>query len=136
MTLLVQPMQSAAPLGPREWPADNTPVKRFWAAIQSGIDPEPVGAPLGGALSRPNEPIRADAYREISKVTIPKHDRVSADRAGNSPHSTHARVDRLTAGEPYAVAFGGQGSAWLETLEELVSSAGIETDIATLVGEA
>ncbi|MDX6217493.1 MAG: fatty acid synthase, bacteria type, partial [Frankiales bacterium] len=70
------------------------------------------------------------------KVTIHEHDRVSADRDGNGPHSTHALVDRLTAGEPYAVAFGGQGSAWLETLEELVSSAGIETDIATLVGEA
>jgi fatty acid synthase, bacteria type len=76
-------------------------------------------------------------------VTIHEHDRVSADRDGNSPHGghhplagdTHALVDRLTAGEPYAVAFGGQGSAWLETLEELVSSAGIETDLATLVGE-
>ncbi|WP_108925266.1 type I polyketide synthase [Mycobacterium montefiorense] len=66
-------------------------------------------------------------------MTIHEHDRVSADHA---PHSTHALVDRLTAGEPYAIAFGGQGSAWLETLEELVSSAGIETDIATLVGEA
>ncbi|OBA63213.1 3-oxoacyl-ACP synthase [Mycobacterium sp. 1100029.7] len=69
-------------------------------------------------------------------MTIHEHDRVSADRDGNGPHSPHALVDRLTAGEPYAVAFGGQGSAWLETLEELVSSAGIETDIATLVGEA
>jgi fatty acid synthase len=69
-------------------------------------------------------------------VTIHEHDRVSADRDGNGPNTTHALVDRLTAGEPYAVAFGGQGSAWLETLEELVSSAGIETDIATLVGEA
>ncbi len=69
-------------------------------------------------------------------MTIHEHDRVSADRDGNSPHSTHALVDRLTAGEPYAVAFGGQGSAWLETLEELVSSAGIESDLATLVGEA
>src|ERR1700752_5478640 len=48
---------------------------------------------------------------------------------------THALVDRLTAGEPYAVAFGGQGSSWLETVEELVSSAGIESDLATLVGE-
>src|ERR1700744_312074 len=48
---------------------------------------------------------------------------------------THALVDRLTAGEPYAVAFGGQGGAWLETLEELVSSAGIESELATLVGE-
>ncbi|MEE3065623.1 MAG: type I polyketide synthase [Actinomycetota bacterium] len=69
-------------------------------------------------------------------MTIHEHDRVSADRDGQGPHSTHALVDRLTAGEPYAVAFGGQGSDWLETLEELVSSAGIETDIATLVGEA
>nr|WP_142274312.1 type I polyketide synthase [Mycobacterium scrofulaceum] len=64
---------------------------------------------------------------------------MSADRDGKSPHAaageTHALVDRLTAGEPYAVAFGGQGSAWLETLEELVSSAGIESDLATLAGE-
>ena len=68
---------------------------------------------------------------------------VSADRDGTGPHrghhplagDTHALVDRLTAGEPYAVAFGGQGSAWLETLEELVSSAGIESELATLVGE-
>jgi fatty acid synthase len=68
-------------------------------------------------------------------VTIHEHDRVSADRDGNGPHSTHALVDRLTAGEPFAVAFGGQGSAWLETLEELVSAAGIESELATLVGE-
>ena len=52
-----------------------------------------------------------------------------------SAQGTHALVDRLTAGEPYAVAFGGQGGAWLETLEELVSSAGIESELATLVGE-
>ncbi len=68
-----------------------------------------------------------------------KRGELSADRDGKSPHAaageTHALVDRLTAGEPYAVAFGGQGSAWLETLEELVSSAGIESDLATLAGE-
>ncbi|MDD4868348.1 MAG: 3-oxoacyl-ACP synthase, partial [Mycobacterium sp.] len=68
-------------------------------------------------------------------MTIHEHDRVSADRDGHGPHSTHALVDRLTAGEPYAVAFGGQGSAWLQTFEELVSSAGIEAELATLVGE-
>src|ERR1700751_2875532 len=73
---------------------------------------------------------------EIHKETIHEHDRVSADRdAKNGAHSAHALVDRLTAGEPYAVAFGGQGSTWLETLEELVSSAGIESDLAPLVGE-
>ncbi|OBF49098.1 3-oxoacyl-ACP synthase [Mycobacterium sp. 852002-53434_SCH5985345] len=72
-------------------------------------------------------------------MTIHEHERVSAGRDGKGPHAaagdTHALVDRLTAGEPYAVAFGGQGSAWLETLEELVSSAGVESDLATLAGE-
>ncbi|OBG29763.1 type I polyketide synthase [Mycobacterium sp. E3198] len=68
-------------------------------------------------------------------MTIHEHDRVSADRDGTGPHHTDALVDRLTAGEAYAVAFGGQGAAWLESLEELVSSAGIESDLATLVGE-
>jgi fatty acid synthase len=67
-------------------------------------------------------------------VTIYEHHRVSADREG-IPSDTHALVDRLTSGEPYAVAFGGQGGAWLETLEELVSSSGIESELATLVGE-
>jgi fatty acid synthase len=67
-------------------------------------------------------------------VTIYEHHRVSADRDG-IPTDTHALVDRLTSGEAYAVAFGGQGGAWLETLEELVSSSGIESELATLVGE-
>lgn len=70
-------------------------------------------------------------------MTIYEHDRVSTgwdDESGAK--STHALVDRLTAGEPFAVAFGGQGSAWLETLEELVSSTGIESELATLAGEA
>ncbi|MDI3315588.1 MAG: DUF1729 domain-containing protein [Mycobacterium sp.] len=71
-------------------------------------------------------------------MTIYEHDRVSADRDGGAPEAvhTHTLVDRLTAGEPYAIAFGGQGSAWLDTLEELVSSAGIESELTTLVGEA
>ena len=79
-------------------------------------------------------------------MTIYEHDRVPAgwndesgsDRTadGNAADTAHALVDRLSAGEPYAVAFGGQGSAWLETLEELVSSAGIESELATLAGEA
>jgi fatty acid synthase len=71
-------------------------------------------------------------------VTIYEHDQVSADRDENTAEArpdARALVDRLTAGEPYAVAFGGQGSAWLETLEELVSSAGIESELATLAGE-
>jgi len=73
-------------------------------------------------------------------VTIHEHDRLSmgdgSPRRGGQQAATHALVDRLNAGEPYAVAFGGQGSAWLETLEELVTSAGIESELATLAGEA
>ncbi|MCV7176952.1 type I polyketide synthase [Mycolicibacterium sphagni] len=73
-------------------------------------------------------------------MTIHEHDRLSTGdgswRGGAKQTSTHALVDRLNAGEPYAVAFGGQGSVWLETLEELVTSAGIESELATLAGEA
>jgi fatty acid synthase len=75
-------------------------------------------------------------------VTIYEHDRVStgwddgSGPDGGPTYSTHALVDRLNAGEPYAIAFGGQGSLWLETLEELVSAAGIEAELATLAGEA
>jgi len=68
-------------------------------------------------------------------VTIHEHDSLrsdGADRAG-----TQALVDRLNTGEPYAVAFGGQGnSAWLANLEELVTMAGIESELANVVGEA
>jgi len=75
-------------------------------------------------------------------VTINEQHRVTSDRmsepADNSGAlpSSHALVDRLNAGEPYAVAFGGQGGAWLENLEELVSSAGIESELSNVVGEA
>ncbi len=44
--------------------------------------------------------------------------------------------DRLVAGEPYALAFGGQGAAWLEPLEELIRDNGIEPDMTALVNEA
>ena len=68
-------------------------------------------------------------------MTIHEHDRLSmGDGTGYS--TADALVDRLSAGEPYAVAFGGQGSAWLETLEELVTATGIESELATLAGEA
>ena len=72
-------------------------------------------------------------------MTINEHDRVTAGKNGlkdGSLGGAHALVDLLNAGEPYAVAFGGQGGAWLESLEELVSSAGIESELSELVGEA
>ena len=68
-------------------------------------------------------------------MTIHEHDSLRSDDADRT--SVQALVDRLNAGEPYAVAFGGQGnSAWLSNLEELVTMAGIESELATVVGEA
>ena len=68
-------------------------------------------------------------------MTIHEHDRLRTDDADRT--SLQALVDRLNAGEPYAVAFGGQGStSWLANLEELVTTSGIESELATLVGEA
>jgi fatty acid synthase len=72
-------------------------------------------------------------------VTINEQSRATTDRKNQPSQAlagTHALVDRLNAGEPYAVAFGGQGGAWLENLEELVSSAGIESELSEIVGEA
>jgi fatty acid synthase len=73
-------------------------------------------------------------------VTINEHDRVTTGRNGDGKASVltgaNALVDLLNAGEPYAVAFGGQGGNWLENLEELISSAGIESELSEVVGEA
>ncbi len=72
-------------------------------------------------------------------MTINEQSRVTTDRKNQPSEAlagTHALVDRLNAGEPYAVAFGGQGGSWLENLEELVSSAGIESELSEVVGEA
>ncbi|EME24114.1 type I polyketide synthase [Rhodococcus triatomae] len=44
--------------------------------------------------------------------------------------------DRIAAGEPYALAFGGQGAAWLDSLEELIRDNGLEPDLTALVNEA
>ena len=68
-------------------------------------------------------------------MTINDQDRAttSSDSEGGQTFEplagAHALVDRLHAGEPYAVAFGGQGGPWLENLEELVNSAGIELSL-------
>ncbi|MBX7456293.1 DUF1729 domain-containing protein [Mycolicibacterium sp. 3033] len=70
-----------------------------------------------------------------------QHRATTRSDSGDGPNveslsGAHALVDRLHAGEPYAVAFGGQGGPWLENLEELVNSAGIESEISQLVAEA
>ncbi|KAA1373612.1 DUF1729 domain-containing protein [Aeromicrobium fastidiosum] len=47
-----------------------------------------------------------------------------------------ALVDRLLAGTPYAIAFGGQGAAWLEPLAGLVRDFALEAELETLVAQA
>ena len=70
------------------------------------------------------------------RVTIHDHDRLPAGEH-TARTTSHALVDRLNAGEPYAVAFGGQGaSSWLAALEELVTMAGIESELARVAAEA
>ena len=67
-------------------------------------------------------------------MTIHEHDRLHGEDADQAES---ALVDRLLAGEPYAVAFGGQGAtSWLANLEELVTTAGIESELRQIVGEA
>jgi fatty acid synthase len=72
-------------------------------------------------------------------VTINEHDRMPSNGAADAADrvAAHALVDRLNAGEPYAVVFGGQGnSSWLASLEEIVTTAGIESELAAIAGEA
>src|SRR5665811_2307800 len=48
----------------------------------------------------------------------------------------HTVADRITAGSPYALAFGGQGVPWLEPLAELVRDFALEGELDALVTEA
>ena len=48
---------------------------------------------------------------EQSRVTTTGRENGSNEKTG-ALSSTHALVDRLNAGEPYAVAFGGQGGSF------------------------
>ncbi len=70
-------------------------------------------------------------------MTIHESDRLGDDTGRFRGSLPVPLVDRLNAGEPYAVAFGGQGnSSWLAALEELVTTAGIESELTRLVDEA
>lgn len=61
-----------------------------------------------------------DQFR--TDASIPSH----ADR----PSSL---IDRIAAGEPYAVSFGGQGVNWLPTLAELVIDAELERSLSRVI---
>ncbi|KAA0022850.1 type I polyketide synthase [Antrihabitans cavernicola] len=45
-------------------------------------------------------------------------------------------VDRFVSGEPYAIAFGGQGSPWLAGLEEISRDSALEPELTDLVNIA
>ncbi|MEV7395791.1 fatty acid synthase subunit beta domain-containing protein [Aeromicrobium sp. NPDC092404] len=47
-----------------------------------------------------------------------------------------ALVDRISAGTPYAIAFGGQGAPWLEPLAGLIRDFALEAELETLVSQA
>jgi len=47
-----------------------------------------------------------------------------------------ALVDRIVDGTPYAVAFGGQGAPWLESLAGLVRDFALEDELESLVAQA
>ena len=47
-----------------------------------------------------------------------------------------ALVDRILAGTPYAIGFGGQGAPWLEPLASLVRDFALEAELESLVTQA
>lgn len=62
---------------------------------------------------------------------------IASDQLGTSGRiRTGTLVDRLNAGESYAIAFGGQGGPWLEPLAELVRDHALEADLSALVSDA
>lgn len=63
-----------------------------------------------------------------------KASRSTGRRAATAPNG--ALVDKLLAGEPYALAFGGQGAPWLSSLEELSRDNGLEPVLTELVNTA
>ncbi|MGO4203547.1 fatty acid synthase subunit beta domain-containing protein [Rhodococcus sp. TAF43] len=59
-----------------------------------------------------------------------------SDRGSARSSAQGPLVDRLRAGEPYALAFGGQGAPWLSALAELARDSGLEPTLTELVNEA
>jgi fatty acid synthase len=53
-----------------------------------------------------------------------------------TPERRRALVDRLADGTPYALAFGGQGSPWLEPLAGLIRDFALEAELSTLLSQA
>ncbi|ONM47303.1 type I polyketide synthase [Nocardia donostiensis] len=60
----------------------------------------------------------------------------SATGRSTAGESRSPLLDRLRAGTPYALAFGGQGARWLGELEEIGRDAALEPELTALVNEA
>ena len=73
--------------------------------------------------------MRDDHQFEYDTVSVGR-DGVSAQDPPVASHGPHALVDRSMP-ENRTPCFGGQGGSWLESLEELVSSAGIESELSS-----
>ncbi|MDN5757025.1 MAG: DUF1729 domain-containing protein, partial [Tomitella sp.] len=58
------------------------------------------------------------------------------NRAVGATNGAGTLADRLRSGEKYAVAFGGQGAPWLDSLTELAADAQLDGELQSLVTEA
>lgn len=47
-----------------------------------------------------------------------------------------ALIDRLDAGEPFAILFGGQGADWFEPLSDLIRDFALESELAGIIDQA
>ncbi|GAB20623.1 fatty-acid synthase I [Gordonia effusa NBRC 100432] len=61
--------------------------------------------------------------------------RTDASRSSHADRPS-SLIDRIAAGEPYAVSFGGQGVNWLPTLAELVIDAELERSLGRVIDAA
>nr|WP_280110253.1 type I polyketide synthase [Segniliparus rugosus] len=57
-------------------------------------------------------------------------------QSGGREAEHRSLAERLSGGEPYAIAFAGQGGSWLDPLAELVRGAGLEGHARWLLAEA
>ncbi|MBB4135869.1 fatty acid synthase subunit beta domain-containing protein [Gordonia humi] len=57
-------------------------------------------------------------------------------RSSNAADSTTSLIDRFSAGESYAISFGGQGGPWLSSLAELVADADLGRHIESVMDAA
>ena len=60
-------------------------------------------------------------------------DTAAQPQAAQNAHDTTSLIADLSNGTPYAIAFGGQGSLWLQSLSDIVRQFGVERELVDLV---